>query len=452
MIEPLRCLVGACLIFVMTILPIRPQTAAPHVPLPADSSTPVRLSLEEAIRLAMAHHPSLQEAREALVAAEARTRQAKAGYYPQITASGFAKQGLSGASGALGLRGLVTSPLFRDIGASSAVYQNIFDFGRTSHGVKTTRWAEVSMKHAQTARQQLVILNVQRAYYSVLQQQRLVKVTEETLAERQLAVRQANAFYKAQLKSKADLTLAQVGAARAHLELVQSRDRLRTAFAELNHAMGVPGDSQYTLEEPSRHGGLHAPPSLESLIEESQKQRPDLAALDAQIKANEEIVARAESNRWPRLMGLFSGGWVRFSDLSVGKLMLGAFGIDAPVFTGGRLSGEIAEAKADAEQTRAAREALSQDIRLQVQEAYGEWLDAMASVEASEPLVTQAREALRLAQLRYRAQLGSFVELAAAEAAASSAETQYAESRYQYKLAEDVLHFTTGLGPQPPEQ
>src|SRR5919109_1590737 len=77
------------------------------------------LTLEEAIRTALAHHPSLRRAREEIAAAEARTGQVRSNYYPQVSTSGFAKQGLSGAAGALGLRGLVTSPLFRDIGSSA---------------------------------------------------------------------------------------------------------------------------------------------------------------------------------------------------------------------------------------------------------------------------------------------------------------------------------------------
>src|SRR2546428_9095185 len=100
-----------------------------------------KLGLEEAIRTALAQHPALGAAREEIRVGGARTKEAKSGYYPQISASGFAKQGLSGASGALGMRGLVTSPFFRDIGASAAVFQNLYDFGRTAHQVRASPWA-----------------------------------------------------------------------------------------------------------------------------------------------------------------------------------------------------------------------------------------------------------------------------------------------------------------------
>ncbi|MCI0490253.1 MAG: TolC family protein [Blastocatellia bacterium] len=403
---------------------------------------PRTLELEEAIRTALTQHPNLRQAREAILAAQARTGQSRSGYFPQISASGFAKQGLSGSSGALGLRGLVTSPLFRDIGASSAVFLNLYDFGRTAHQVKASQWAAVSLEHALEVEKAFVTLEVQRAYYTALEEQRLIEVSEKKLSDRQLIARQATAFYKAQLKSKLDLTLAEVGVANANLDLVQVRDRLRTAFADLNHAMGVEGESSYTLVEPKIV--LSRPASLDSLLEEGQRRRPELLAFDAQIKADEEIVARSQKNRWPKLMALFSSGWVRFSDLSPGKLMLGAFGLDLPVFTGGRIENEILEAKANLAQTRAARERIGQDIRFQVQRAHNELLSAIESVRANEQLITQAREALRLAQVRYRVQLGSFVELTSAEAAASSAEAQYAQALYRYKIAEGLLDYATG--------
>ncbi len=405
------------------------------------------LTLEEAMRTALAQHPSLRLAREEIAAAKARTGQVRSNYFPQVSTSGFAKQGLSGASGALGLRGLVTSPLFRDIGSSSAVFQNLYDFGRTAHGAKASEWAAVSLKHALEAQQALVTLSVQEAYYNALEQQRLIKVAEETLAERQLTVRQATAFYRASLKSKLDVTLAEVAAANALLELVRAGERSRTAFAELNLAMGVAGEPAYTLEEPKIT--LEPPAALDTLLAEGQTQRPELSVLDAQIRADRETVAFAESNRKPRLMGLFSGGWVRFSELTAGRLLLGAFGIDVPLFTGFRIENEIAEANANLARTQAARDTLTQEIRLEVQRAHNHLQTATESVRATEPLVEQARQALRLAQVRYQNQLGDLVELNTAQVAATESEAQHAKAQYGYKLAQAVLRYVTGCPYKP---
>lgn len=424
---------SACLLLVFfTTVKAQQQPASPRA----------KITLDEAIRTALARHPSLQRVREEIAAADARTKQARSGYFPHITTSAFGKQGLSGASGALGLRGLVTSPLFRDVGASAALFQNVFDFGRTAHLVRSSEWAAVSLRRGLEAQQALVTLNVQRAYYEALKGQRLTEVAEKVLAERRLAVRQAEAFYRAQLKSKLDLSVAQTAASQAELDLVRAREALKTANAELNHAMGVEGEVEYELQEPDLR--VDAVPELEPLIGESLRQRPDLLAIDARMNADQEVVERAEKSRYPKIMFLFSGGWVRFRDHSPSKLLLGALGLDLPVFDAGLIKNMIVEAKANLGESQAARAEMAQDIRFEVQRAHNELRSSMESIRATEQLVVQAREALRLAQVRYRVQLGSFVELASAEAAAASAEAEHAQALLNYKLAQDVLNYTAG--------
>lgn len=414
-------------------LPAKAQTS---------SNPPPRLTLDEAIRTALREHPDVKRARAALETARARTAQARADYFPHISASGFGKQGLSGASGALGLSGLVTSPLFRDLGASATLFQNIYDFGRTAHQVRATRWAAISLERALEAQRAWVTLNVERAYYRALQAQRLVGVSRKVLQERRLTARRAAAFHRAELTSKVDVTLAEANVARAELDLMRAEEQLATAFAELNHAMGIIGEPAYQLEEPKIV--IEPLPDLAALLDEAARRRPDLLALDAQIRADEQIVARTRSERRPRFVGLWSGGWVRFSTYSIGRLMLGALGLYVPLFTGGQVKNRIKEAQARLEQTRAAYEKLAQDMRLQVQRAYRALMTARESIGVNQRLVERAREARRLAQLRYRAQLSSFVELLSAEAEAARAEAAYAESGYAYKIAQAVLRYASG--------
>ncbi len=400
------------------------------------------LTLDEAVRTAIEHHPALEQSRQLIAAAQARIKEARSAFYPQITASGFAKQGLSGASNALGLRGLVTSPLFRDIGSSAAILQNVFDFGRTSHEVDADRLLSESLRYALAAQQADVVFGVERAYYKALRQQRLLGVAETITSQKQLTVRQANAFFRAQLKSRVDVTLAEVGASQAALELAKARQLMQTTFAELNAAMGVGGEPVYSLTDVN--AVVESPAPVEQLVGEALRNRPELMALDAQIRAGEAFVARSRSNMRPRFSFLWSGGWVRFSEYSLSRLMLGAVGIDFPIFTGGRLKGELEEAEANLAAARAARDELIQKIRLDIYRAHEALQTAGDSVRAAEQVITQARTGLRLAQVRYGNQLGSFVELSSAEVASAQAEASFAEAGYSYKEAEADLRHATG--------
>src|SRR5260370_27137354 len=105
----------------------------------AFAGLPVHLTLQQAIETALQQTPSVIAARHGVDEAEARVREARAGYYPQFGFNGIAKAGLSGATNALGLVGLPASPLYRNFADSLNASQSVLDFGRTKHRVAYER-------------------------------------------------------------------------------------------------------------------------------------------------------------------------------------------------------------------------------------------------------------------------------------------------------------------------
>ena len=285
-------------------------------------------------------------------------------------------------------------------------------------------------------------LKVQKAYYACLKAQHLIELAQETIEERKLTLRQAEAFFQAQLRSKLDVNLARVDLSRAELDLVKTQNSLQQAFADLNEAMGIEAPRSYLLQEPLVE--LTQPAALESLLAEALESRPELGALQSRLVAVEEWLRRAESERYPRLMGVFSAGWTRFAELTIGKLLFGGFGIRLPIFTGGRLKASIEEAQQKVEETRIAQEELLQSIRLQVTRAHSDLINAIESAKTGVQLVQQAEEALRLARVRYRMELSDFVDLAIAETSVTAAESEHARALYDYKTAESELQYATG--------
>src|SRR5438128_2339702 len=176
----------------------------------AFAAPPVHVTLQQAIETALRENPSVIAARHAVEEAEARVRQARAGYYPQIGFNGIAKAGLSGATNALGLVGLPASPLFRNFADSLNASQPVFDFGRTKHLVayqrKLRNVAEADIATVEAE----VSLKVVEAYYRVLRAQRLRDVVADIIQSREATVRRAQAFYEGQMRSRVDLDLARV--------------------------------------------------------------------------------------------------------------------------------------------------------------------------------------------------------------------------------------------------
>ena len=404
---------------------------------------PELLTLKTAIQTALAHHPRLQEAQHQIEAAEARVEQAKSTYFPQVDAGGTAKQGLSGSGSAFGLRGLAASPRPDDMAASVNVYQDLLDFGRTKHEAAARRPELEYFRETFLVEKSQVIREVRKAYYQALKARKLTELAKQTVKEGRITLRQAQAFYRAQLKSKMDVRLAQVDVSRAELGLVNARNELAHTFAVLSNTMGLEGSpSGYILEEPLID--IEPPEALGRMLAAGLEQRPDIHAIDARIAANKHWVKRAKSERYPKIMGAFSGGWTRFAELSLGKLLFGGFAFKLPLFTGRRLEASIDEAKRNLEEVKAARTTLVQSIHLEISSAYHHLITAVETVKANQEIIKQAEEALRLARIRYRMELSDFVELVAAQTSQISAHSQYARAVYDYKIGQSELRYAVG--------
>ncbi len=402
----------------------------------------VLLTLSQAIQNALAQRPQLLRVEEEIKAAEARLKQARSGYFPQIGFGGIAKQGLSGAGSAFGLEGLASSPFPRDLAASINVSYDLFDFGRRKHRTAAHRLRVSALKESRRSDRSRVVLQVKRAYYAVLEARKRIELGSQTVRERELTVKQSSAFYRAQLKSKLDVSLAQVELSRARLGVVQAESAYSQALVGLNRSMGAPYSGVYALEEP---GAVVQPPgSLPSLVQGGLADRPELKSLDAEIAAYEEWLKKAESEKKGKILAAFSGGITRFAELTAGRLLFGGIGIRLPIYTGGRLEGQIEEARHTLKSSLARRQILSRDIEEEVARAHSRLTTARYAIEPNQDIVAQAQQTLELARLRYKAQLGDFVELARAETALSSAETEYARALYDYKLSEAELLYATG--------
>ncbi len=394
------------------------------------------LSLDDAIRIALQGHPALREAEDAVAAAEAEVKQARANYYPQLSFSGIAKAGLSGATGALGLPGFPASPFYRNLAYSANLYWDIFDFGRTKHWVAAQRALAESARFKSKQEQERVVLAVKHAYFSVLEAQGLQSLAEQTVEERKFTLRRARASFEQGLQSQMEVSLAESSVAEAEGSMAEARAAVGKGFAALRVAMGVEGAPEYSLQAPKTE--VVTLPPLESLVQDSMKDRPDAQAMDWKVRAFSEAAGLAHSERLPKINGFGAGGEGRFNGTTVKPEQQNGVG------AGGRLEAAKQEAKAELDGALATREQLKQQIRQEVTDVYYQLLEFVQRVRAADQQRMSANEALRLAQARYNMRLASFLDVLTAQVTKTAAETNYARTQFDYDRARAELEFATG--------
>lgn len=403
---------------------------------------PQPLSLDLAVNAALANHPSLLQAALDVEAAQVRSRLARSARLPQADLGGLAKRGLSGSANMFALNGLAASPDPEDIAVSGNVLQDLLDFRRSKFETEARRAEVEHFEETLRAEEASRVLAVTKAYYLGLAARQREDLARRAVRASRLAVRRAESRLRAGLGSRLESWEAKDEAGRAELERTKAVEHRKGAQARLAEAMGTPAGKLYALVEPEALDP--APASLHVSLGEAVEARPELAAVDARVRALEWWLGRAKREKYPRVMAMFSGGWTRFAERTLSQLLFGGFGIQLPLFTGGRLEAGIDQARIALEKTRAVREALVRAVEVQVVEARSSLASARESLRRAEIAVERAGLAERFAHARHRNQLGDLVELESARTALATAETQRRQAIYDREVASAQLAFATG--------
>jgi outer membrane protein len=142
---------------------------------------------------------------------------------------------------------------------------------------------------------------------------------------------------------------------------------------------------------------------------------------------------------------LAAGGEVPIHDSTVHR-DYGAvgFNINIPIFNGGQYTARAAEAQLEAK--AAVKDASLREVEIvrDVRITWADARDAYLQIGVTQRLVDEANVAMRLAQARYDAGLGSIVELNQAELNQTSALITAASAKFDYLRSMTAFQFALG--------
>jgi len=402
------------------------------------------LTLAQAESAAVANQPRMLAAQLRARSSAERVREARAGYLPQVgfnaTGARAMDTGTSTAAGAL-----TTSSLSDRFAYGGNLTQLVTDFGRTSALVSSARAAAEAQGDVATLTRAQVRLNVREAYYQVLGAETVLRAAQAALGNRALISRQLSALAQSELRSTLDVNFAKVLESEAELAVVRAQSVVAQERSRLATAMGANTPVTAPLEDlPASAEAL--PPAPDDLQAQGQAQRADLSAAQAQQKSAAEFALSEKRLNYPTLNALGAAGQIPFHDHTLHDDYAAAgFNLNIPIFNGGAYRARQAEAQFEAQARTQDVAELKLEITEQVRISWYRAEEAFRSLDVSARLVAQSKEALRLAQDRYEAGLGSIVELNEAQLNETSAEITAADATYTYLSRRAELDFAAGL-------
>ena len=436
-----------------------PQQAAPNAgtPRPLSNAPPAtqpspagarKLSLKQAEAYAINNNPQISVGRLLALASHQVTREARSYLWPTATGD------LTGVDALPGTRvtaGALNNPLIYERAAAGVmVTQLITDFGRTSNLISSANYAAKAEDQNAVATKEQILLAVDRAFYSALQAQAVLKVAQQTVSERQTVSQQADVLFKSKLKSELDLSFANVNLAQAQLLLLDAQNNQNAALAALSMVLGYANLQNFQLVEETTP--VTPPPgNVDDLISQALSLRPEILALQFQYQSARKFQTAERDLLFPTIHAMGAVGDTPVGNPAVapspGALnnTYGAVGgnIDIPLFNGFLYTARAREARfraqATQERLRDMQNLISRDVR-------ASWLNANTAylrLSVSQQLVQQADLALNLAQSRYKLGLGSIVELSQVQLQQTQAQISYAQAGYDYRLSLAVVRYET---------
>jgi len=395
------------------------------------------LTLAKVVAITRQNQPAITAAQGNVKASESRIGQAKSAYFPQVNGSG----GYDRMSPEGNIYGVSDDRAYDRVVTGVNASQLLYDFGRTDTKV------EIQKTNLDSARADLnfaddwAVYKAKLAYYDILKIARNKEAAAETVKQFEQHLEQAKGFFAAGVKPKYDVTKAEVDLSRAKLLQIQVGNNLRLARVTLNNAMGLPDAPDYQLEDTLNSTKFTLP--FEQALPMALDHRPDLKALILKRQSALQSVDLARKGDAPSLSG---GAGIAYSGDAdtMDEGWNAGVALTVPIFNGHLTRHQIGEAQANADILAANVIALQQTIHKEVQQSYLNLYEAEERISVTRLAILQAEENSRIASGRYRAGVGSPVEVTDADTLLVQAKADHNQSLYDYRMAQTAIEQTIG--------
>jgi outer membrane protein len=419
------------------------------------------VTLDEAERAAAAQRPDIRVADANVAAGVARDEQARAPLLPQVKIESLYERTTGNRPQKPGRPNNYPNSwqTYNWFDSQVSATQMIWDFGQTTNRWRAARAHAVALGDSARSTRLQAIADVRAAYFRAEAERSLVGVARQTLGNRQRHLEQIRGFVHAGTRPDIDLAQAVADEANARVQVIKADNGYAVARAELNQAMGTTGGTDYDVADDAFPPQPGEDADLGALIDEAIHARPDLAAMDAQIRAQELTLRATRNGYWPTL-NLIAGGESQGQSFerthvldNFGNVvpyggmtwnLFGGVALTWPIFQGLLTRGQVHEAGANLDALRAQHDALVQQVWVAVEQAALAVRAAREALVASGQALAGAQARLKMADGRYAAGVGSIIELSDAELAAALAGAQQVSATYDLATARAALCLALG--------
>lgn len=251
-------------------------------------------------------------------------------------------------------------------------------------------------------------LSVTRAYYDLQQADEQVRIARSAVENAQASLRDAEALERAGVGTRFDVLRSQVNLANNTQQLTNNLSRQQTTRRQLATLLSIPQAVNISAADPVQLAGLWNQ-SLEQSIILAYQNRPELHQQLAQRNISEQQRRQALATLGPQVSFVANYNLLDQFDDGVGLTDGYSVGVRATLnlYDGGAARARASQARANIAIAETRFASQRDQVRFQVEQAFTNQRSNLENVQTANVALEQAREALRLARLRFQAGVGT---------------------------------------------
>ena len=444
-----RSILSSGLLWLMASVLAAGQTnrASPNfgsIPSGTASNEVLHLTLRDAITRAVHYNLGQIESGENARIARGQRLRAISALLPQVGA-GAAENVEQFSAATLGIKLPQVPTVIGPFSYSTAqvnASQSLFNF-ESIQRFRAARNTEQAAQLTYNDTLDVITLIVGNAYLEVSQAHSRIDAEEAQVKNAQALYDQAVDQLRSGTSTKIDVTRSgvQLHTEQYNLSIVQNNFAI--AKLNLSRAIGLPLGQAFDLADQLPYKDID-PQTMEDALKTAYTTRSDFQAALSSEKSAQYQLAAARGERYPVLAANGDYG-VQGPNLARlhGSFVFQA-GVNVPIFTSGRIKGDIAEAEAAFHQRKAEAENLRGQIDYDVRTAFLNLQAARQQATVAKENVDLANDNLSRSQERFAAGVTDSVEVVQAQQALASANDQYISSVYNHNLSK--LQLARALG------
>ncbi len=311
------------------------------------------------------------------------------------------------------------------------------------HGYLAARHNFTAAKLSAQDARDLVVLTAGNAYLLVLADQARVTSVEAQVATAKVSLDQAEANHQAGTAPLIDELRARVDYQSLQQQLIVSQDSLEKDKLALARTIGLPLGQAFNLTDTAPYAAFDDM-DVNTLIQQAESSRKDLAAMVEQAAAAQEQQKAAKAARYPVLSVSTDYGDIGVTLAHSHGTVDATGGVSVPIFREYGIRGEEEQAKAQLDTAQAQLSDKRAQVEADVRDALLDIAASQKQVQVARSSVDLANEELKEAQERYANGVSDNLAVSQAQQSVAQANDQYVVSLYRHNVAK--LSLARALG------